>query len=244
MISSSRSRLSYRDRRSHQRRRFRFIGVIVLLPVVYLLVTLFAAETWKMETESMSPGHPPGTRFVAVHHIFRNWDAFPARSLSRGDIVVLTPPYAMRGSPVMRFMAALVRFFTLQRRGSGDALKPEWENELVFKRIVALPGDTVKMEESVAYIRGAEDDFYLSEFERSGKGYDLVIPEIPENWSSDFPLSGSLEPLELGEDEYFVLGDNRSGSNDSRYWGVVNRSAVRGRVVFVYWPPRIFGRPR
>ena len=194
----------------------------------------------------MAPGHPPGTRFVVAHRFFRDRDApvFPFRAFSRGDIAAVAPPYAVESGPASRLLDALVRFFTLQRRSIGDRRRQEWENELIFKRIAALPGDTIKIEDSVAYVRGPDDDFYLSEFERSGKGYDLVIPDVPENWSGAFPLSGSLEPVTLGEDEYFVLGDNRSGSNDSRYWGVVKREALRGRVVFIYWPPRVFGRPR
>ena len=255
MISSSRasrsaraphSRLSYRDRRSHRKRRFRFAGMIVLLLGIYFLVTLLVAETWKMESESMAPGHPPGTRFVVVRRLFRKRNAplFPFRAFSRGDIAAVAPPYAVQSGPASRFLDALVRFFTLQRRSIGNRRRQEWENELIFKRIAALPGDTIKIEGSVAYVRGPDDNFYLSEFERSGKGYDLVIPDVPENWSAEFPLSGSLEPVTLGEDEYFVLGDNRPESNDSRYWGVVKREALRGRVVFIYWPPRVFGRPQ
>ena len=84
------------------------------------------------------------------------------------------------------------------------------------KRVVGLPGERVSMEEGALYIDGE------------------VVAE-------DFPLRKSLRGFEertLGPDEYFVMGDNRPCSHDSRRIGPIHRSAIRARVCCVFWPPR------
>lgn len=84
------------------------------------------------------------------------------------------------------------------------------------KRVVGLPGERVSMEEGALYIDGE------------------VVAE-------DFPLRKSLRGFEertLGPDEYFVMGDNRPCSHDSRRIGPIPCSAIRARVCCVFWPLR------
>ena len=84
------------------------------------------------------------------------------------------------------------------------------------KRVVGLPGERISMEEGALYIDGE------------------VIDE-------DFPLRKSLRGFEertLGPDEYFVMGDNRPCSHDSRRIGPIPRSAIHARVCCVFGPPR------
>lgn len=92
-----------------------------------------------------------------------------------------------------------------------------------IKRVIGLPGETVQIVNSVIYINGEElqEDY--------GRGV--------------YFLAGSAEqPVVLGEDEYFVLGDNRVNSIDSRYAvGKVKRSQITGRAVFRAWPLSGFG---
>ena len=82
------------------------------------------------------------------------------------------------------------------------------------KRVIGLPGETVEMKDGVAYIDG-------------------VILEEPYLTSKDSSNKGSIE---LGNGEYYVMGDNRSHSNDSRAWGAVPEENLRGKVWMVYWP--------
>ena len=84
------------------------------------------------------------------------------------------------------------------------------------KRVVGLPGERISMAEGALYIDG-------------------------EIAAEDFPLRKSLRSLEertLGPEEYFVMGDNRPCSHDSRRIGPIPRSAIRARVCCVFWPPR------
>lgn len=93
------------------------------------------------------------------------------------------------------------------------------------KRVIALPGETISMEEGVVHINGVPlEEPYLSEEHTRRKT--------------------SMEPVTLGEDEYFVMGDNRDNSNDSRRVGPLKRRAIIGHVRAVLWPLRGFRRIR
>ncbi|MEW5817420.1 MAG: signal peptidase I, partial [Spirochaetota bacterium] len=58
----------------------------------------------------------------------------------------------------------------------------------------------------------------------------------PKDWDSSLPFSFNYSERLLGKDEYFIIGDSRAESNDSRYWGPVHFSQIIGKVVFRYWP--------
>jgi signal peptidase I len=84
------------------------------------------------------------------------------------------------------------------------------------KRVVAIPGDEVVGRDGNVYVNGFKID-------------DIETEPFP--------------PVAVGQDEYFVLGDNRSFSQDSREFGAVPRDAIFGRVFMVYWPVRDLGSP-
>ena len=92
-----------------------------------------------------------------------------------------------------------------------------------IKRVIGLPGETVQIIDSVIYINGEPLE------ENYGKGV--------------YFLAGSAaDPVVLGEDEFFVMGDNRNNSIDSRYAvGKVNRRQFTGRAIFRIWPFSGFG---
>lgn len=82
------------------------------------------------------------------------------------------------------------------------------------KRVIGLPGETVEVRRGTPYINGeALDEPYLSSQDTS-----------------------SARLVSLGAKEYYVMGDNRRGSNDSRNWGPVSEELLLGKVWFVYWP--------
>jgi signal peptidase I len=240
-LPATRSRLSYKDRISHKKKRFRSVGVVILVFLVYLLFSTLVAESWMLETGSMIPGYPPGSRFLVHPYWFRNRDGSLKLPPERGDIVSLQPPYIPSEAWYFRIINPLTRLFTFQKVDLSGLNREEWENSRIFKRVIAVPGDTVYLEDSVAYVKGENDSFFLSEFEMSGIGYDLEIRKLPEGWTDNLPLSGTMDPLVLQDGEYFVLGDNRSASNDSRYWGAVEEKNIRGKVFLVYWPLHSFG---
>jgi len=91
-------------------------------------------------------------------------------------------------------------------------------NEMLVKRIVGLPGETIEIQQGRVFVN------------------NVALPEtFPHNLSEYDTLPVTLGPL-----NYFVLGDNRGNSNDSRAFGSVKREYIVGRVWLRYWPLRQF----
>jgi hypothetical protein len=135
-----------------------------------------------------------------------------------------------------------VRFVTFQLVSPARGRDPILSAPTV-QRVIAEPGDTVMMEDFVFKVKSADSDQYLTEFEHSSKRYDISHKEPPESWDQAFPGSGHMEPRLLGKDEYFVAGDSRSESSDSRLWGPSRLELFRAKVVLRYWPVGRFGSP-
>jgi len=236
------TRQFYGDRKSLKQHRARVLRAVLAIFFGYLLLTTFFVETWKLKTNSMSPGYPAGSRVLVHPYLMRGGDGTPRFSPNRGDFIVFRPPYIEARSWYLRIVDSLIRFTTFQTLTLDSFSRADWENGLLLKRVIAVPGDAIQIEESIAYIRGREEEYFISEFEASGIGYDIVLEVLPRDWTSEMPLSGNMDLIVMGENEYFVLGDNRAGSNDSRYWGTLTGNMLYGKVFFSYWPPSSFGR--
>lgn len=91
-----------------------------------------------------------------------------------------------------------------------------------IKRIIGLPGDMVEIRDTLVYINGEQ----------------LIEPYIRETCH---PAQCPDSIWELGSDEYFVMGDNRNGSHDSRAFGPIKHHAIIGEVMVRYWPPADWG---
>lgn len=91
-----------------------------------------------------------------------------------------------------------------------------------IKRVIGVPGDTVLLKDGDVYVNGKllDQSKYLKPSDKTYGGSFLR-----EN-----------EPKTVAEDSFFVMGDNRSGSSDSREWGFVPLKSVIGKSLFVYWP--------
>jgi signal peptidase I len=110
-------------------------------------------------------------------------------------------------------------------------LYPQDTSKSYIKRVIALPGDRVRIDEGKVYV----NDRRLSENYVPMEYRDTV------SWpAADQPVQDQIVP----PDKYFVLGDHRSESSDSRSWGYVPRENIYGKAVFIYWPLDKMGRLR
>jgi signal peptidase I len=91
-----------------------------------------------------------------------------------------------------------------------------------IKRVIGLPGDTVEIDSGQVIVNGAP----------------LAESYVPQEYRDHASYSSRTVPA----GNYFVLGDHRSSSNDSRNWGYVERKYIYGKAVFVYWPLDKMGR--
>ena len=114
----------------------------------------------------------------------------------------------------------ILLLYKLSNIDYGDiiVLDEEKEGEIIIKRIIGMPGDTVSINDNTVYVNGEEleEDYAYGE-------------------TSDY------EEITLGDDEYFILGDNRPISKDSRYFGPVKEDEIIGKVIFRLWPFNKFG---
>ena len=114
------------------------------------------------------------------------------------------------------------------RRGDVVVLRCPLDPNLDYiKRVIALPGDEVRIDDERVFVNGERvDEPYVASAEDPGSGRRSRLRELVER------------------DHYFVLGDNRDHSSDSREFGQVPREYLRGRVDFRVWPPDRAGTVR
>jgi signal peptidase I len=228
----------------NQRHRIRWVLIwIAAFFVLYTLVTVFFFSMRVLENETMQPGLHAGDRLVfssyKIHGLLS--DKAPlSRELPfrRGNVVLVDMALRAERSGFRSVLDTLVRFFTLQRISFFDQ-----EGHFYIKRVIGLPGDEISMTNFVLRIKPAGEVYGLTEFELSDRPYDVTIPQVPALWDESIPFSGNLETLVLGEDDCFVLSDDRSNTNDSRTWGPVPVDLIAGKALFRYWPLTRLGRP-
>ena len=115
------------------------------------------------------------------------------------------------------------------RRGDVVVFKyPEDPERDFIKRVIGLPGETLELKGRKIHINGKPiDEPYAHYLPRpSDDGLHELTPD---------DVRDAYGPVVVPQDAYFVMGDNRDNSQDSRYWGFLPRGFVKGRALFIYW---------
>jgi signal peptidase I len=224
----------------------RFAAVFAVFLSFELVSSLFLTA-FSAGSSSMSPTILPGDRLLAFPLAFGPRTLFgklPGVSRpERGDLAVVDPPFAPEPGFWKLIGDAATRFLTLQILSLDGSRADRALMGPSIQRVIGLPGDVVEMRDFVFMVKPAGSDAVLTEFELSKAGYDISKRGLPENWSASLPGSGDMAPITLGKDEYFVAGDARSASSDSRLWGPVKLERFRSRIALRYWPLARFGSP-
>lgn len=196
---------------------FQAVQSLVYIIVVAIFIITFAVQPFRIPSESMEPTLLVGD-FLLVNKQSLGFDdgggMMPATQILREDIVVFHYPI----NPTLH----------------------------LIKRVVGVPGDHVKLHDGHVYINGRALTEPYAVYRTSG----------PDSFRDNFPSLKSADPdidsrwwikmhslIDHGEliipsDNYFVLGDNRNDSEDSRYWGFVPRSSIVGKPLVIYFSLR------
>ena len=183
-----------------------WIETFIFVFVMVILIRYFLCEIRWIPSGSMKPTLIEGDRIV-VERVTHFY-----KKPQRGDILVFDPPFVKINKTPLGILA--------RRTGIGC-------NDVAFiKRVVGLPGEKVEIKNfkdgrHVVYIndKPLEEKYILSE-------YDYVP-------CSDTMYCG---PMIVPEGKYFMMGDNRGNSEDSRFWGFLPEYRIVGRAVTIFWP--------
>jgi signal peptidase I len=196
-----------------------YIESLLVTVILALFGTTFIVQAFKIPSQSMEPTLLVGDHLLVNKFIFGgrgNWyDHFlPYREIRRGDIIVFKFPFQ--------------------------------DHPHYVKRVIGIPGDHVKIVDHQVYVNGR----------RISEPYIVRDPAAPyDPFGDNFPphspeyLQANMQPewadeifqyihdgeIVVPSEKYFAMGDNRDHSWDSRFWGFVDRDAVMGRPVVIYW---------
>jgi len=180
-----------------------------------------------------SPPELPASRSGSFHQLFWLRDLAFSVLIAVVLIVFIYQPVKVEGTSMMPALSDQERIFINKftyRFGIGKIERgdmvvfwfPEDMTKSYIKRVIGLPGDTVEIDHGTVVVNGKP----------------LNEDYVPQKYRDRQSLA--LERIE--PDSYFVLGDHRLSSSDSRGWGTVPRKNIYGKAVFVYWPLEKMGR--
>ena len=185
--------------------------------LIFLVLRTFVVESFRISSGSMEGTLLVGDLLLVNKAVYGAEVPFTPLHLpgfedpERGDIVVLEPPF------------------------------DGWEAPYV-KRIVGVPGDRIAMRRGDLYVNGERiPEAYVQHIQRDGDYWDPsfewqrdhLLPEVDPG--AYRPTRDNWGPLRVPPDSYFVMGDNRDNSEDSRYWGFVPRDLIKGRPLIIYY---------
>src|SRR5579862_2410776 len=196
-----------------------YIESLLVTVILALFGTTFVVQAFKIPSQSMEPTLLVGDHLLVNKFIFGGRDAWyekllPYRAVRRGDIIVFKFPFQ--------------------------------DHPHYVKRVIGVPGDRIKIVDQKVYRNGqllAEPyayhdsatpyDPFLYNFPPAT--HDELISSMQAEWADQIFKYIQNGEVVVPPGNYFAMGDNRDHSWDSRYWGFVNREAIMGVPVVIYW---------
>lgn len=204
-----------------------FSAILLASVIMYAVLQAFKIPSGSMENTLLIGDHLFVNKFIyGIRVPFTDKRVFRVRGIHRGEVVVFEAP-----------RTAIVSREELERGVKKDFIK----------RAVGLPGDLIEIKNKRLYVNGQIDTnllpVYKDPFTYPAARLNLTIKEYQELWESGGfshlqrnQIGDNFGPIRVPDNTYFVLGDNRDGSFDSRFWGPLPSRLLKGKAWFVYWP--------
>jgi signal peptidase I len=212
------------------------VEAVLFALVIALFIKTFIVDVYKIPTGSMIPTIEVGDFIIASKFIYGAKVPFTKKRLPairdprRGDIVIFLAPYYDPPNIVIQMFTPIVYTLTL------GFVNIDPQPKFYVKRCIGLPGDEVEIINKEVYVNGKPTDGWWPEYHAD--------PEIIPPGDSLMNNRDFYGPVIVPEGSYFMMGDNRDRSNDSRFWGFVERHEIFGKSLFRYWPPNRMGLVR
>jgi signal peptidase I len=195
-----------------------YLESLLVTVLLALFGTTFVVQAFKIPSQSMEPTLLVGDHLLVNKFLFEGNGAWyekflPYRPVRRGDIIVFKFPYD--------------------------------DHPHYVKRVIGLPGDRVRILNDHVFVNGTElvepyvvhdpsaQDFFGDNFPPSNRYF--YNANLRPEWSVRIMDYVDRGQLVVPPHRYFVMGDNRDRSWDSRYWGFVDQGAIMGRPILIYW---------
>ena len=239
--------------------------IVALALGLALGIQAFVVKPYQIPSESMEPTLDVGQRVLVNRFIYHFTDP------DHGDIMVFHPPQGAETSRCGALspgqIQATARREVAQDAGAGDisqkdrtaaieqraeeiaAQTPtresdqpctvptdEQSDQNFIKRLVAVPGDELLIFRNQCAIVNGEALASVNEDSTANRACERWREGIPANVRKNLP-----EPITIPADHYFMMGDNRGASDDSRIWGPIPREWIIGKAFATYWPPDRIG---
>jgi signal peptidase I len=201
--------------RSVGRWTWEWVKSLAIALLLFLAIRTFAIEAFRIPTASMENTLLVGDFLLVNKAVYgAQVPGTPVRlpafgEPDRGDVVVFTPPH----EPTKNYV----------------------------KRLVGLPGDTLYMRDKVLFVNGVPvPEPYARHMDpmdvhTPGMSWQLDHLASPAKRENYRPSRDNWGPVTVPREQYFVLGDNRDDSEDSRYWGFIDHASIKGRPWLVYY---------
>jgi signal peptidase I len=196
-----------------------YLESLLVTVLLALFGTSFIVQAFKIPSASMESTLLIGDHLLVNKFVFGGTGAWyekllPYRPLQRGDIIVFKYPFA--------------------------------DHQHFVKRVIGLPGDRLKVVDGNVYINGKvlNEPYAVHD---PGAPYDpfnysfppmkglVISPNAILEWKPEIQKYVQGDEIIVPPGKYFAMGDNRDRSQDSRYWGFVDRDAIMGRPFLIYW---------
>ena len=128
-----------------------------------------------------------------------------------------------------------IYYFTDIKRGDIIVFKyPNDPSKDYIKRVVGLPGDSLELKNGDVYVN---DKLYEEKYTKDKAADDMILHAHIEKGEGNSIVSVAAQTkITVPAGKYFVMGDNRNNSQDSRFWGFLSYSGLKGKALVIYWP--------